>query len=198
MAPAFVSFSRNSQIVVASATRSPSPRPRNRMKESRSLMELGALVGEGVLGLDHQDLEHQHRIVGWPAALCPVKVAEHCLQLRPEDLEVHCLPVSLKLIAQVAQPAQPLVNIEEAQLTPLPILLPFGRRSESRSPKIREVLQGVQLRLLQAACEAWDMCQAARAALALHGLTFLTAAGEPRARPEVAIERDSSLAFARL
>src|SRR5215207_4006053 len=67
-----------------------------------------------------------------------------------------------------------------------------------RSVTSEYALEPHHLRLLQTACEAWDMCQAARAALAIHGFTYLTAAGEPRARPEVAIERDSRLAFARL
>jgi phage terminase small subunit len=53
-------------------------------------------------------------------------------------------------------------------------------------------------RLLQAAGEAWDRCQEARKAIAKHGLVFINAQGEPRTRPEVAVERDSRIAFARL
>jgi len=67
-----------------------------------------------------------------------------------------------------------------------------------RSVTSEYALEPHHLRLLQAACEAWDMCQAARTALALHGLTFTNSQGEPRTRPEVAIERDSRLTFARL
>lgn len=59
-------------------------------------------------------------------------------------------------------------------------------------------LQAHHLRLLQGAGEAWDRCQQAREALAEHGLTFANRDGEPRVRPEVAVERDSRLAFARL
>ncbi|WP_043754382.1 P27 family phage terminase small subunit [Methylobacterium nodulans] len=59
-------------------------------------------------------------------------------------------------------------------------------------------LEAHHLRLLQLAAEAWDQCQAAREALAEHGMTFEDRFGAPRARPEVAIERDSRLAFARL
>ncbi len=40
--------------------------------------------------------------------------------------------------------------------------------------------------------------QQARVALAEHGLTFTDASGSPKTRPEVAIERDSRIAFARL
>jgi P27 family predicted phage terminase small subunit len=59
-------------------------------------------------------------------------------------------------------------------------------------------LESHHLKLLTLAAEAWDRCQQARQALADHGLTYSAANGDPRARPEVAIERDSRLAFARL
>jgi phage terminase small subunit len=54
------------------------------------------------------------------------------------------------------------------------------------------------LRLLALAGESWDRCCQAREALAEHGLTFTDRFGRPCARPEVAIERDSRTAFARL
>jgi P27 family predicted phage terminase small subunit len=60
------------------------------------------------------------------------------------------------------------------------------------------VLEEHHRRLLQAACEAWDSMQTARAAIAVHGMTFVDRFGAPRTRPEVAIERDARLAFARL
>lgn len=53
-------------------------------------------------------------------------------------------------------------------------------------------------RLLTAAAEAWDRMNGAREALAEHGTTYIDRFGAPRARPEIAIERDSRLAFARL
>ena len=53
------------------------------------------------------------------------------------------------------------------------------------------------LRLLSLCCEAWDRCQQARQALAEHGTTFTDRFGQPRSRPEVAIERDSRAAFVR-
>jgi hypothetical protein len=53
-------------------------------------------------------------------------------------------------------------------------------------------------RLLTLAGEAWDRATEAREALAEHGLTYVDRFDQPRARPEVAIERDSRLAFARL
>ena len=59
-------------------------------------------------------------------------------------------------------------------------------------------LESHHLKLLSLACEAWDRTCQAREALAEHGLTFTDRLGNPRARPEAAIERDSRLAFARL
>ncbi|NQU23105.1 MAG: P27 family phage terminase small subunit [Candidatus Nealsonbacteria bacterium] len=52
-------------------------------------------------------------------------------------------------------------------------------------------------RLLSLAAEAWDRCTEAREALAEHGLVFEDRFDQPRARPEVAIERDSRTAFCR-
>lgn len=59
-------------------------------------------------------------------------------------------------------------------------------------------LEEHHLRLLTLAAEAWDRCEQARKALAKHGLTYNDRFHQPRARPEVAIERDSRIAFARL
>ncbi|MFD2053779.1 P27 family phage terminase small subunit [Mesorhizobium calcicola] len=59
-------------------------------------------------------------------------------------------------------------------------------------------LEGHHLRLLQAACEAWERMQAARAAIATYGLTFTDGSGSPKVRPEISIERDSKIVFARL
>ena len=59
-------------------------------------------------------------------------------------------------------------------------------------------LEEHHLRLLQLAAEAWDRAEQAREALAEHGLTFDDRFGAPHARPEVAVERDSRIAFARL
>lgn len=59
-------------------------------------------------------------------------------------------------------------------------------------------LEPHHIRLLTLAAEAWDRCQQARAILAKHGLTYEDRFGQPTARPEVGIERDSRIAFARL
>ena len=59
-------------------------------------------------------------------------------------------------------------------------------------------LEPHHIRLLRLACEAWDSGQQARETLAQHGTTYVDRFGQPRARPEVAMERDARFAFARL
>ena len=54
------------------------------------------------------------------------------------------------------------------------------------------------LKLLTLASECWDRCTQAREILAREGLTYVDRFGAPHPRPEVAIERDSRLGFARL
>ena len=66
----------------------------------------------------------------------------------------------------------------------------------------RRVLEDFDLeehhrRILLCACESWDRCEAARLALAKHGMTFDDRFGQPHARPEIGIERDARLAFVR-
>ena len=58
-------------------------------------------------------------------------------------------------------------------------------------------LQPHHVRLLTLAAEAWDRGEQAREALAT-GLTFTDRFDAPHPRPEIAIERDSRTAFARL
>jgi len=59
-------------------------------------------------------------------------------------------------------------------------------------------LEPHHVRLLTLAAEAWDRCQQAREALDAYGLVFLDRHGGVKPRPEVAIERDNRVAFARL
>jgi phage terminase small subunit len=59
-------------------------------------------------------------------------------------------------------------------------------------------LEDHHIRLLTLACGAWDRAEQAREALAEHGLSYTDRYGTAKARPEVQIERDSRLAFARL
>lgn len=59
-------------------------------------------------------------------------------------------------------------------------------------------LEQHHLELLRRACEAMDTADVAGEVLREKGTTFNNRFGEPRPRPEVAIERDSRVAIARL
>lgn len=59
-------------------------------------------------------------------------------------------------------------------------------------------LEPHHLKLLTLAAEAWDRACAAREVIDKDGLTFTDRFGQPKARPEVGIERDSRIGFARL
>jgi phage terminase small subunit len=59
-------------------------------------------------------------------------------------------------------------------------------------------LEDHHLHLLRLAAEALDRAEEARAALGANGTTYLDRFNAPRLRPEVSIERDSRLSFARL
>lgn len=59
-------------------------------------------------------------------------------------------------------------------------------------------LEAHHLRILTLAAEAWDRGVEAREAIGKYGSVYVDRFGQPRARPEVAIERDSRIAFARL
>ena len=59
-------------------------------------------------------------------------------------------------------------------------------------------LDGHHLRLLQHACEAWDIAQAARVVLDEEGCTYLDRFGQPKPRPEAGVWRDNASLFARL
>lgn len=58
-------------------------------------------------------------------------------------------------------------------------------------------LQPDEKRTLLLACIAYDRAEAARQVLAEKGMTYEDRFGQPRSRPEVAIERDSRLAYLR-
>ena len=59
-------------------------------------------------------------------------------------------------------------------------------------------LEAHHIRLLNLACEAYDAAQEARAVLQAEGKVFVDRFGQPKPRPEVAIQRDSAISFARL
>lgn len=86
----------------------------------------------------------------------------------------------------------------QTEMTPPPPHLAEATQSWWHSVVADYCLEGHHLRLLQLAAEAWDRCQQARAIIDADGLSYLDRFDAPRARPEIAIERDSRLAFARL
>ena len=59
-------------------------------------------------------------------------------------------------------------------------------------------LEEHHIRLLTLACEAFDAAQEARKVLQNEGKVFVDRFGQPKPRPEVAIQRDSAISFARL
>jgi P27 family predicted phage terminase small subunit len=60
------------------------------------------------------------------------------------------------------------------------------------------VLEDFHLRLLELCCVAWDRAQSARQAIKRHGLTYRAPNGDIRPRPEVNIEKNAMVVFARL
>ena len=85
----------------------------------------------------------------------------------------------------------------QKRLRPPQHLKPTTRRWWSSVVRDYE-LAAHHIRLLTLAGEAWDRCEQARKALDKHGLTFTDRFACPKARPEVAIERDSRVGFARM
>ena len=59
-------------------------------------------------------------------------------------------------------------------------------------------LEEHHIRLLTLACEAWERAQEARTKLKKLGMVYIDRFSAPKARPEVAIEPDASILFARL
>ena len=80
-------------------------------------LELGLLVGQAVEGLQHQDAEHQHRIIGWAPAAAAIRPRQRRTQHRAEDLEIHNGRETLQRVAGGREGSIPLIHIEEARLT---------------------------------------------------------------------------------
>ena len=74
------------------------------------------VVAQAVLRLDHQDLEHQHRVIRRTAATAAVRIRQRRLQVPPEQLEIHRRRIGLELIANVAQTLQALLSVKQARL----------------------------------------------------------------------------------
>lgn len=105
-----------------------------------------ALVRQVVGGLDHQHLQHDHRVVGWSSAVRSARIGKRLLKIRPERLGIDNTPIGLELIAKIAQPSKPVVEVEEARS--IPINPPFAANTpmESQTHRNGEVNRSVQLR----------------------------------------------------
>ncbi len=88
--------------------------------------------------------------------------------------------------------------LKDTKTPPPPTHLQPATQAWWKSVVSEYVLEPHHLRLLQSACEAWDRTQQAREILSETGLSYIDRLGAPRSRPEVAIERDGRIAFARL
>ena len=75
--------------------------------------ELGTGIGQVVLGLQDQDLEHGHWIEWRPAALAAIAVTKPLDQPGPEILKIHRLPQNLERIAMLAQSFKVIVQAEK-------------------------------------------------------------------------------------
>jgi hypothetical protein len=76
--------------------------------------ELHARIRQIMLRLNHQHLEHRHRVKGRPAALRAVAITEPAGQKWPETLELHRASQNLQRIAVLAQPLQVLRQRKKA------------------------------------------------------------------------------------
>jgi P27 family predicted phage terminase small subunit len=101
---------------------------------------------------------------------------------------------SLAIVSPEPTPVTPSIGASQEP----PAHLSDGAATWWRSVVQDYALEPHHVRLLQAACEAWDRCQQARAAVAEQGLTFKDNSGNLKANPAVAIERDARTLFARL
>jgi hypothetical protein len=76
-------------------------------------VELTTLVGQVVLGLQNQDLEHQDVVEWWPAALRSIRPGHGALELGPEQLEIDHDREPLEVIALLRQAGQTILNVEK-------------------------------------------------------------------------------------
>ena len=107
--------------------------------------ELRALVGEIVGALNDQHLEHHHRIERRSPALRSVRIGQRLHQFRPERLEIDDLGEGQQLIAEIRQPLQSLVDVEEPWLPAHRFVSRSAEHKESEIAPNSEVFRSVQL-----------------------------------------------------
>jgi phage terminase small subunit len=101
-------------------------------------------------------------------------------------------------ISQFLSPKTPEKDRKKEKPVSIPRHLSAKARKFFRSVMTEFELEEHHLKLLTLACTAWDRAEAARLIVEKSGLTYNDRFGQPVSRPEIAIERDSRLAFARL
>jgi len=82
--------------------------------------------------------------------------------------------------------------------SPPPDYLSAARQAWWKQVMAHYELEPHHVHLLEAAASAWDRMTEARKMLAEHGLSYTDGRGKHHPLPEVAIERDSRIGFARL
>ena len=112
---------------------------------------------------------------------------------KPHALGTHISsnPVQIKTVEMNAKPKPPNHPRPPSHLAP-------ATRRWFRAVVEEFELESHHVRLLTLACEAWDRGQQARRVVEKEGLVFSDFRGQPKARPEIAIERDARTSFARL
>jgi hypothetical protein len=108
-------------------------------------VELGALVGQAVLGLQDQDLEHQDVIERWPAALRAIRPRHGTLELGPEHFEVDHSLETFEVVTLLRQTSKPLLDVEQSSRPTHPIPPHDPRRSRSDHAPLAQVFGGLQL-----------------------------------------------------
>jgi len=77
----------------------------------------GLIVRQRVERLQHQDAQHQRRVVGWVTAAAAVRALQRHLQIRPEQLQVHHRRQPLQRITGRRQRPQMRIGIKQSRLT---------------------------------------------------------------------------------
>ena len=97
-------------------------------------LELGLVVREIVERLQHQNLEHQHRIVGRATALATIGAAQRSQKRLAEEPELHQRANPLQRITRGRQNLVAMIEIEETTLTGHVILPQTAIRRENQIP----------------------------------------------------------------
>src|SRR5215218_10316593 len=105
-------------------------------------LELSRVVRERVQGLEHQDLEHQDRVIRWAATPRSIGTGECPQQRAPEKLELDQLSKLDQRVSCLGKCPIPLIEIEEPRLPHHPRLR-IAPTIRSRQDRKREVLRGV-------------------------------------------------------